>query len=228
MHDPYLAKGLEYLLGIAFLVLFAGFWRYATGIAIVAEPATVRPRARLPFLDMFRLPQGVLLHPGHAWARPIDEAGGVVAIGMDDFAQQLVGPMAALNLPAVGASVEQGAHGWRLRSDGKSVDMISPIGGRVVAVNQDVLTNPHLVNDDPYGRGWLMKVQSPRLVADTKQLLAGRGARDLMASSWDELSAMLSPEVGMVMHDGGMPLHGFARGVDDKDWDAVARRFLLT
>jgi glycine cleavage system H lipoate-binding protein len=231
MHDPYLAKALEYLLGIAFLVLFSGFWVYATGQPKVAErlPAAVKLPARLPLLDMFRLPEGVMLHPGHAWARPLGaHAPGVVAVGMDDFAQQLVGPLASVKLPPVGSSLEQGSRGWQLMADARPVDMLSPITGRVLEINEAALRRPATVNEDPYGRGWLMKVESPRLGVNTKQLLAGRAARDLMSSSWDDLSAMLSPKVGLVMHDGGAPLTGFARALDEQNWDAVARRFLLT
>jgi glycine cleavage system H protein len=231
MHDPYVAKALEYLLGIAFLVLFSGFWRYATGGANVAETArvAVRPPARLPILDMFRIPEGILVHPGHSWVRPLGaHAPGVVAVGMDDFAQQLVGPLAGVNLPQIGTTLEQGARGWQLKADSKTIDMISPITGRVLEINEAALTNPGAVNDDPYGRGWLLKVESPRLSANTKQLLAGRAAKDLMTSSWDDLSTMLSPKVGTVMHDGGAPVHGFARALDEENWDAIARRFLLT
>jgi glycine cleavage system H protein len=231
MHDPYVAKAFEYLLGIAFLVLFSGFWRYATGAANVAEPArvAVKPAARLPLLDMFRVPDGVMVHPGHSWVRPMGaDAPGVVAVGMDDFAQQLLGPLAALDLPAVGSALEQGMRGWQLRADSRSVDMISPITGRVLEINEAALTNPRAILDDPYGRGWLMKVEAPRLDVNAKQLLAGRAARDLMSSSWDDLSALLSPKVGTVMHDGGAPVNGFARGLDEENWDAIARRFLLT
>lgn len=231
MHDPYLAKGLEYLLGIGFLVLFAGFWRYATGSPTAAArvPAAVRPPARLPLLDMFRVPEGVMLHPGHSWARPLGaHAPGVVTVGLDDFARQLIGPLTAVGLPAVGSTVEQGTPAWHLKVDSKSVDMLSPITGRVLEINEAALGKPDVVNVDPYGRGWLMKVQSPRFLTDSKQLLAGRAARDLMASSWEDLSAMLSPAAGVVMHDGGTPVDGFARGLDEENWDAVARRFLLT
>ena len=231
MYDPYLAKAFEYLLGIAFLALFAGFWRYATGGANVAETVrvAVKPPARLPLLDMFRIPEGIMVHPGHSWIRPVGaHAPGVVAVGMDDFAQQLVGPLAAVDLPAVGAALEQGTPGWLLKVDSKTVPMISPITGRVLEINEAALSNPRSVNDDPYGRGWLLKVESPRLSANTKQLLAGRAAKDLMTSSWDDLSTMLSPKVGAVMHDGGAPVQGFARAMDEENWDAIARRFLLT
>lgn len=232
MHDPYVAKAFEYLLGLGFLVLFAGFWRYATGGADVSSvPArvAVKPPARLPLLDMFRIPEGVLVHPGHSWVRPIGaHAPGVVAVGLDDFAQQLVGPLAAVDLPQVGTTLEQGTPGWHLKVDSRSIPMISPITGRVLEINEGALSDASAVNKDPYGRGWLLKVESPRLSANAKQLLAGRAARDLMTSSWDDLSTMLSPGVGMVMHDGGAPLNGFARALDEENWDAIARRFLLT
>jgi hypothetical protein len=71
-----------------------------------------------------------------------------------------------------------------------------------------------------------MKVRSPRLDVDAKQLLADRAARQFLASSWDELSAMLTPELGTIVHDGGTPVNGFARGIDGGQWDTVARRFL--
>lgn len=229
MHDPYVAKAFEYLLGLAFLALFAGFWRYATGGADVSEArarVAVKPPARLPLLDMFRVPEGVLLHPGHAWVRA--DAPGIAAVGLDDFARQLVGPLKGVALPPVGATLEQGARGWGLRADSKTVEMIAPVSGRVVAVNEDLLANPATINDDPYGRGWLLKVEAPRLDTNVKQLLAGRAARDLMAASWDELTTIAAPQVGLTMHDGGVPVNGFARGIDPEHWDAVARRFLLT
>lgn len=225
-HDPYVTKALEYLLGIGFLVLFAFFWRYATGGAGVAVPATVRARARMPLADMFRVPDGVMFHPGHAWA--MAQAADTVTVGMDDFAQQLVGRLKAVTLPKVGTTLEQGTRAWRLQADGKSVDMLAPVSGKVIAVNDTVLEDPTAANRDPFGTGWLIKVQSPKWVTNSKQLLAGPAARRWTETSWEELSSMLAPELGTVMHDGGAPVHGFARGVDEENWDLVARQFLLS
>jgi glycine cleavage system H protein len=224
--DPYVTKALEYLLGIGFLVLFVFFWRYATGGTGIAVPATVRARVRAPLADMFRVPDGVMFHPGHAWA--MAQASDTVTVGMDDFAQQLVGRIKAVALPSVGTTLEQGMHAWRLQADGKSVDMLSPVSGKVVAVNEAVLEDPAAVNRDPFGRGWLIKVQSPRWVTNSKQLLAGPAARRWTDTSWEQLSSMFAPELGTIMHDGGAPVTGLARGVDEENWDAVARQFLLS
>jgi glycine cleavage system H protein len=224
LQDPYMLKAVEYLLGIGFLMLFAGFWQYATGGKTAAKNRR-KTRAASPE-EMFRVPAAVMLHPGHAWAR--QESPGVVVAGVDEFAQQLVGPIEALRVPTPGDVIEQGAPAWSLTAGSRSIDMLAPVSGRVVSVNENALRNPRLLNEDPYGRGWLMVVQTPRFETLKHQLLAGPGARHLMNSSWEELSTLLSPGLGTIMHDGGAPVHGIARAIDEAHWDAIARRLLLS
>ena len=221
LNDLYAAKAIEYLLGLAFLLLFIPFWQYATGGA-TARAAT-RAAAWKPVADVFHVPDGVSLHPGHAWARLA--ANGDVTVGMDDFARQLVGPLRCIEPVPVGTAVVQGEPAWTLKADSKAVQMLSPVNGRVVAVNHELLRDPSAKQDDPYGQ-WLLKVHAPRPHVDAKQLLQGRAAKQYLAATWDEISAMLSPELGTVMHDGGTPVNGLARGIHEIDWEAIARRFL--
>jgi hypothetical protein len=124
--------------------------------------------------------------------------------------------------------VHQGAPALGLRADSRLIPVLSPISGRVVAVNAGALDAPHTVNADPYGDGWLLKVRPAKLPTDSKQLVSGDRARQWVSSSWDDLSKMLSPELGTIMHDGGMPVAGLARGIDAERWDEIARRFLLS
>ncbi len=225
-HDPYAARALEYGLGLGFLVLFAAFWRYAmAGTAVSMERIAERVRRALPLGEMFRVPDGVMFHPGHAWARA---DGGVVTVGMDDFAQQLVGPIAGITAPAIGTAIQQGSRLATLRADSKTVDLLSPVSGEVVAVNDEAAGMPRAINDDPYGRGWLIKVRTPSWPVERKQLLQGSMARRWMSSSWDELSTMMTPELGTIMHDGGTPVHGLARAIDESRWEEIAGRFLLS
>ena len=227
-HDPYAAKAVEYLLGIGFLLLFAAFWQYVmSGTRLAPMHVVDQVRRRLPKVaDMFRVPDDVMLHPGHAWARV--DGPGLVSVGVDDFAQQLVGPIEQVTLPRPGARLLQGAPALGLRADSKLIEVLSPVSGRVVAVNAGALSAPHRVNTDPYGDGWLLKVHAPRLPIDNKQLVSGDRARQWVSSSWDEVSKMLTPELGTIMHDGGLPVAGLARGIDEAHWDEIARRFLLS
>lgn len=217
-------KGIEYVIVIGYLALLIPFWRLLAGRGeAVPTEAEARAVARLPLLDMFRLPNGVMLHPGHAWATL--DASGLVTVGMDDFARQLVGPLKEVAVPRLGANLVQGERAWTLKADSKTVDMLSPVSGVVVAVNDEEARAPHAAPDNPYDR-WLLKIRSPRLDTDAKQLLADRTARPFLDASWEELSGMMTPELGTIMHDGGTPVNGFARGIDEEHWDIVARRFL--
>lgn len=221
-HDPYLVKAIEYLVGLSFLALFVVFWRFVN--AEVEEAPAYAPAWTGQLADWFRVPQGVFYHPGHAWARP--DAAGVLTIGMDDFAQQLVGRLAAVELPQPGAMLVTGAKGWTLRADSKAVDMLAPVTGTVLAVNADVKRRAGVVNDDPYGRGWLMKVQVPKTGSSLEHLLSGARARKWIEDVSSELTAALSPQLGTVLQDGGLPVHGIARSLDEANWDDVARKFL--
>jgi glycine cleavage system H lipoate-binding protein len=173
---------------------------------------------------MFSVPKHLMFYEGHTWVRL--DGPNRVAVGLDDFAQQLVGPIESVKLPEVGTKVEQGAPAVTLEADSKAVHVLSPVTGRVTALNAGALESARVVNDDPYGTGWLMEVETPSIGIDGRRLVTGRAARQLMASSWDELSGLLTPELGLILHDGGTPIDGFARGIDEAHWDEVARRFL--
>jgi glycine cleavage system H lipoate-binding protein len=221
------AKAMEYLIAVAFLLLFIPFWRFVN-----AERGAERvvaadlPRWLGQMVEWFLVPDTVYFHPGHGWARVGD--GGLVSVGMDDFAHKLVGGVSAIKLPKVGARLGQGEKAWSLVSEGKSVDMLSPVDGVVVAVNGEAAASPERLNLDPYGEGWLLKVRAPRLAANLKQLLSGTSAKRWMEDVCENLRAIMNPDLGRVYQDGGLPVYGMARSMDPVRWDEVARSFLLT
>jgi glycine cleavage system H protein len=214
-------KGIEYLLVIGYLLLLIPIWRLF--FVERARTAAARVAAHGPADNMFQVPKHLLFHEGHTWARL--EGRNRVAVGIDDFARQLVGPLGEVELPEVGTTLAQGAPAASLAVDGKKVNVLSPVSGRVTAVNPEALRAARTVNADPYGAGWLMEVEAPEVGIDGRRLVSGRAARQLMASSWEQLSGMLTPELGMILHDGGTPVDGFARVIDGQHWDEVARRF---
>jgi glycine cleavage system H lipoate-binding protein len=216
-------KAAEYAIAVTYLLLFFPFWRFVNG-GRAAERAAEAPRWLGQVAGWFHVPDHVYFHPGHAWAR-LD--GDVATVGMNDFAHRLVGP-ATMRLPEVGTQLAQGERGWTLVSGDKSVDMLSPVDGTVIAVNPRMLAAPEAVDGDMYGDGWLVKVRSPRIAANAKQLLKGSLARRWMEEACEGLATMMSPELGRVYQDGGRPVHGMARSLDPERWDDIARRFLLT
>lgn len=223
----YTAKMVEYGIAILFLLLFVPFWRFVQGSATtVAVPATSPARATT-LADWFAIPAEYLFHRGHAWARP--EPSGLVTVGMNDFAASLVGPLSRITMPAVGSTVGQGERGWRLVGhDGRAVDMLAPVDGSIIEVNPAVASRPDTALTDPFGAGWLMKVQPSRLRANRTNLLSGAAARTWMQEVAAGLQAHLAPGLGALAQDGGTPVAGMAKALDPERWDAVARAYLLT
>jgi hypothetical protein len=104
--------------------------------------------------------------------------------------------------------------------------MEAPVTGTVVAVNDALTNRPSLVNDDPFGRAWIARVRVPRMRRALGDLMSGRAAREWMERVSAELMASGTPELGVLSQDGGAPVKGFARTIDEEHWDDVARRFL--
>lgn len=168
----------------------------------------------------------VYYHQGHSWAIP--ESGDMVRVGIDDFAQKLVGRIDAITCPPIGSEVTQGKKGWTLLVDSKSLDMLSPVDGTVVDVNENLLSAPEMISGDPYGQSWVMKVQAPNLSANLKRLLSGGTARKWMEEVSANLLSRANYHLGPVSQDGGVPVDGIARGLDRERWDEIAREFLLS
>jgi glycine cleavage system H protein len=94
----------------------------------------------------------------HEWLRTPGEHEGAVRIGITDFAQEALGDIVYVSLPEVGATVTAGATCGELESTKSVSDVYAPVSGEVVAVNAGLDATPELVNDDPYGGGWLFEV----------------------------------------------------------------------
>jgi len=174
----------------------------------------------------YQLPEDVFYHPGHTWARVLDPS--TVLIGMDDFARKLIGPVSRIAFPTPGSSVEQGDRGFRAGLDGRTAELVSPVDGEVLEVNQELLRKPHLASDDPYGRGWVLKVRPSKLAKDLRSLLSGSLARRWMEDSRARLEHQLMALSGSVLQDGGEPASDLARQLASDDWKRIVREFLLT
>jgi len=93
----------------------------------------------------------------HEWVR--EEGAGEAAVGITDHAQSQLGDVIFLELPKVGARLNAGARFGAVESVKAASDLYSPVAGEVVAVNNEVVTAPELVNQDPQGQGWLIRLR---------------------------------------------------------------------
>lgn len=94
--------------------------------------------------------------PTHEWLKAGQDD---VTVGITDHAQQLLGDMVFVELPALGTLVRAGEELGVVESVKAASDFYSPITGVVTAVNEAVVDNPAIVNSDPYSKGWLVKLK---------------------------------------------------------------------
>jgi glycine cleavage system H protein len=101
-------------------------------------------------------PEDLRYHPEHDWAR-ID--GEEATIGITWFAQDSLGELVHFEPPEVGSTVSQGSACGEVESVKAVSDVIAPLSGEVLEVNQKAVDEPEQVNEDPYGEGWLIRVR---------------------------------------------------------------------
>ncbi len=104
----------------------------------------------------FEIPEDCLYLESHEWARQQDNA---VRVGISDFAQDELGDVVFVELPDEGDSVEQEAAFGVIESIKAVSDIYAPVSGTVAAVNEELFDVPELVNDDPYGDGWMVEIE---------------------------------------------------------------------
>lgn len=107
------------------------------------------------------VPAELLYSAEHEWARPLED-GSAVRIGITDYAQDALGDVVFVDLPAVGTAVAAGDSVGELESTKSVSEMYAPVSGTVVAVNEALANTPQLLNQDPYGEGWLCVIEMSR------------------------------------------------------------------
>ena len=106
---------------------------------------------------MSDIPSDLKYTESHEWVE--DEGDGVVRVGISDHAQSLLGDMVYVELPETGRTVDAAEECAVVESVKAASDVYSPVPGEIVEVSELLADNPDLVNKDPYGDGWLFRVQ---------------------------------------------------------------------
>ena len=106
---------------------------------------------------MSELPGDLKYTKEHEWLR--QEEDGSVTVGVTDHAQGALGDLVYVELPDTGLAVEAGGEMAVVESVKAASDVYAPISGEVVAVNEDLADDPEKINADPYGDGWIVRLQ---------------------------------------------------------------------
>jgi glycine cleavage system H protein len=129
---------------------------------------------------MSAIPSDLKYLKSHEWARV--ESDGTVTVGISDHAQDALGDLVFVEVPEVGAKLEQGGAAAVVESVKAASDVYTPVSGEVIASNDSLAGTPELVNQDPYGAGWLFKIK-PGNSAELSQLLDAAAYGQVVAAA---------------------------------------------
>jgi glycine cleavage system H protein len=116
-----------------------------------------------PIEANMNFPEDLRYTKDHEWAR---SKGTRVIVGITEFAQEALGDIVYVELPAVGAEVKKGATFGVVESTKAVSDLYAPVSGKVVEINGPLVDAPEGINEEPYGKGWMIVVEQ----SDAQQL----------------------------------------------------------
>ncbi len=191
-------------------------------------PAPQAISVRTP-TDLTRVPAGVFVGPGHAWMEMEPEGG--VRLGVDRLPITLLGGIEEIDAVPAGTEVRHGDPIARLRHGERTIEVKSPVDGLVTEVNSGL--EPGRLAEEPFGSGWIVKLQPREIGAALRRLFVAEEARDFLRHELANLRDYLAglslaghPSVAMAtLPDGGVPAEGLAARMTDGEWRELVERF---
>lgn len=117
----------------------------------------------------YDLPDELFYEENHFWVK---DEGDLLVMGMDDFAQKLAGEIVYVQLPEEGKSIQAGKKFAKIESGKWLGKVYGPVNGELAGVNEELETNPGLINEDCYGKGWMYKIK-PQDKGELSRLIRG-------------------------------------------------------
>lgn len=118
----------------------------------------------------------------HEWVRLVDD---VAVVGITDYAQEQLGDLTFVELPAPDETVSAHDEVAVIESVKAASDVYAPVGGTIIEVNEALNDRPEMINGDPYGTGWMFKIQISKL-SDVKQLLNADDYEEVLPEATEE------------------------------------------
>ena len=173
------------------------------------------------------VPGNYAFHPGHTWLN--DEGHQNARVGMDAFAANLLGEIDSIDFSEPNRWVRQGQRLCTITRAGRKVELLSPVEGVLVAINQEVKKAPNRAIEDPYRTGWLCSIKAPELSINGKNLLRGPLVPAWMKNSIAQLSERMQAQSAPALaQDGGLPIKGLLFHVSPELQQQLAKEFFLT
>ncbi len=193
------------------------------------SPAFLNPQGLFPGLAVQELPGGLFIHSGHTWAKL--DVSGSMQVGLDGFAQGILGRIDRYELPATGTELRQGEPAFAAFQSGKRIEFVSPVDGVVCAVNDQINAGLKEAKEKPYEKGWAFAIRPLDLTRNMRRLRIGPAASAWLANEVQAFSEFLTlhravPEgVGVTLPDGGAHAEGIMENMNGEILQIAIRKF---
>lgn len=231
-HNIFETKGIEYLAIIAFFAILVPFWI----ILNRQVKATNQLQKKLGILtaNALRVPQGIFFNKNHTWTNL--DSKGVAKVGIDDLLLHLTGELKFSKLKKPGEMVSKEELLVDVNHEGKRLQIVSPISGEIIAVNPMLTAHPEMLNEDPYGKGWIYKIKPSRWVAETSSFYLAGDATSWSVKELERFKDFLANSVerytpdpsNVILQDGGELIDQPLAHLPEEVWQDFQRSFLGT
>jgi glycine cleavage system H protein len=182
--------------------------------------------------DLFRLDikGSFFYHPGHTWVKV--EKADEVRVGLDCFIRRMIGKVNVIVLPLSGTRCRRGENLCSIIQEEGILDIVFPLSGSILSVNQKLKDQPNLISKDPMGDGFLLTLKPKNLQRDQQYLFSGEAAlswyrKDLERFKTAIISELNGQErIGITMQDGGISLGDVKKIVAPERYIQVVSAFL--
>ena len=205
------------------------------GIELLRDRAkkrsTVAAAAQAP-ADRFLLPKGFFISKAHTWVELT--FSGEARVGIDDFAQKVIGTIERIEVAELGSEIKKGDTLVTVRHGNRLLSVPAPITGTVLTVNESLVDSPNRLHQDPYIAGWVAVIAPKNISAELHFLAIADDAAKWLRKEVSRFRDFikLQSQIGMpvpagaTMLDGGVPLNGVLEQFNENTWNAFQKEFL--
>jgi len=182
--------------------------------------------------SILRVPQGIFYNKNHTWTYL--EKSGVAKVGLDDLLLHITGEVKIHQYKNPGESINKGEILAEIDQNGKSLSIFSPISGKVLDSNPDLIVNNQLLNEDPYGKGWLLNIKPTNWIAEIPACYLAEEATVWFKKELDRYKDFLAVNIGKyssetsfaTLQDGGELIDNSLSDLPNEMWQDFQKEFL--
>jgi len=228
--DIFATKGIEYLIIITFLVLLVPFWLVLNNQKQISS--TIQKALGFLSASILRIPQGLFYAKNHTWMYM--EKSGTAKVGLDDLLLHITGEVKFKIHKNPGDIIIKGDLLTEINQNGKLLRILSPVSGKITNINSTINENPGMLNEDPYGKGWIYKIKPSNWVRETKACYFAEEATNWSTNELERFKDFLAVSMKnyatepsmVILQDGGELCDHSLSAFSDEIWKDFEKEFL--